>query len=616
MMKKALITGVTGQDGAYLSQFLLDRGYRIYGTVRGSLPLNTENLKFLGVEDRVDVIPVNLLDLDQVMKLLRDIRPDEIYNLAAQSSVGLSFRYPVETIQFNTLSVLNLLETVRSLSLKTKFYQASSSEMFGKVDTLPVTEKTTLHPVSPYAISKASGHWMTINYREAYGLFCCCGILFNHESVLRGKQFVTKKILATAVRISKGSKEKLTLGNIHIQRDWGYAPEYVKAMWLMLQQQTPDDFIIATNQAHSLEEFVSLAFDILDLNWKEHVEIDRGLYRPSDIEIISGDPKKAREKFKWGYDISFRGLVERLIEEERRYQDMPVNAKSIISEGKKIVSVRNLRVSIITPSYNQGRYIREAIESVRQQGYPDFEHIVVDNCSTDDTIEILKEYPHLLWRSEPDQGQSDALNKGFKMATGDIIGWLNADDRYIGGCFSTVTTFFKDKADYDIVYGDYRLIDENGQLRQLRRELAFDMFILKYLHVLCVPSTTTFFKRKVLDEGWFLDTTYHYSMDYEFFLRLALRGYRFAHVRSFLADFRWHAGSKSVLAQKKQRAEQLKALLAQDRFLGEICPAPIRPLTRSLLMGLACTKRYFLKTCNGCYLTQWHHKGNGGHQTK
>lgn len=318
-MKKALITGITGQDGSYLSKVLLDKGYKVYGIVRESIATNRANLKFLGVEDRIELIPANLLDLSNVIRVLDMAKPDEIYNLAAQSSVAISFDQPIGTIEFNVLSTLNLLEAMRILPLEPKFYQASSSEMHGRVKDLPVTEKTVLHPVSPYAISKATGHWITINYREAYGLFCSSGILFNHESVLRPRHFVTKKIIATAVRISKGSQEKLRLGNIEIERDWGYAPEYVKAMWLMLQQDYLDDYVIATNEAHSLKEFVELAFASLGLNWEKHVIIDKSLYRPSDIDNIYGSSKKAKERLGWVYNISFDELVELLVREELKY---------------------------------------------------------------------------------------------------------------------------------------------------------------------------------------------------------------------------------------------------------------------------------------------------------
>jgi GDPmannose 4,6-dehydratase len=325
IMKKAVITGITGQDGSYLSKVLLDKGYEVYGIVRDSTATNLANLKFLGVEDRIELIPANLLDLSNVIRLLDKTKPDEIYNLAAQSSVAISFDQPIGTIEFNVLSTLNLLEAIRILHLEAKFYQASSSEMHGRVKTLPVTEKTVLHPVSPYAISKATGHWIAINYREVYGLFCCSGILFNHESVLRPRHFVTKKIIATAVRISKGSQEKLRLGNIEIKRDWGYAPEYVKAMWLMLQQDYPDDYVIATNEAHSLKEFVELAFASLGLNWEKHVIIDKSLYRPSDIDIIYGSSKKAKERLGWVYNISFDNLVELLVREELKYGDIIVD---------------------------------------------------------------------------------------------------------------------------------------------------------------------------------------------------------------------------------------------------------------------------------------------------
>ena len=319
-MKRALITGITGQDGSWLSKLLLDKGYEVYGIIRDAGVFNLANLEFLGVEDRIELIPANLLDLSNVIRLLETTKPDEIYNLAAQSSVAISFEQPIWTVEFNVKSTLSLLEAMRILSLESKFYQASSSEMYGKVKNLPVDEETALHPVSPYAISKATDHWLAVNYREAYGLFCCCGILFNHESVLRPPNFVTKKIISTAARISKGSTEKLRLGNMDIKRDWGYAPEYVKAMWLMLQQDRPDDYVIATSEAHSLNEFVALAFECVGLRWEEYVIIDKGLYRPSDIDIIYGSPKKAEINLGWQYRLSFEELVGLLVQEELKQQ--------------------------------------------------------------------------------------------------------------------------------------------------------------------------------------------------------------------------------------------------------------------------------------------------------
>lgn len=326
-MKKALITGVTGQDGAYLSRVLLEKGYKVYGTVRDSISPHSKNLTLLGIESSTELIPTDLLDLSNVIRLLERIKPDEIYNLASQSSVGLSFEQPIGTVEFNIMSTVNLLEAIRILPFKAKFYQASSSEMYGKVNELPVTEKTALHPVSPYAVSKAASHWMTVNYREAYGLFCCCGILFNHESVLRAEHFVTKKIISAAVRISKGSKERLKLGNIEIKRDWGFAPEYVKAMWLMLQQEEANDYVIATGESHSLREFAKLAFAHLSLNWEEHVIIDKDLYRPSEIDVIYGNPAKAKAKIGWEYNLSFENLIKRLVEEELKHGSEAIPAE-------------------------------------------------------------------------------------------------------------------------------------------------------------------------------------------------------------------------------------------------------------------------------------------------
>lgn len=260
--KVAVITGITGQDGCYLSKFLIEKGYRVVGFMRDTSVPNLRSLGYLGISENVELLKVNLLDLSNLIRLINNIQPDEIYNLAAQSSVGLSFEQPIWTLEFNILSTVNLLEVIRIVKPDAKFYQASSSEMFGNVkeEHLPVTEETIIRPVSPYAISKATSYWITVNYREAYGLFAICGILFNHESALRGKNFVTKKILNTAVKISMGLADNLTLENLNVFRDWGYAPEYIKAIWLMLQQEEPDDFIICSGEAHSLEEFVKEVF--------------------------------------------------------------------------------------------------------------------------------------------------------------------------------------------------------------------------------------------------------------------------------------------------------------------------------------------------------------------
>ncbi len=323
-MKKALLTGITGQDSAYLSQFLLGKGYKVYGTVRKLIPSDLSRLKFLGIEDKVEIIPVNLLDLQEVTRLIDSIAPDEVYNLAAESSVSMSFKQPIDSVEFNVRSVLNLLEAIRILQIDVRFYQASSSEMCGKAKNLPVTEETVLHPASPYAISKATGHWLTVNYRESYGLFCCCGILFNHESFLRPNHFVTKKIISTAVRIKNGSKEKLRLGNISVKRDWGFAPEYVKAMWQMLQTKTADDYVISTGKAHSLENFTTLAFQELGLDWKEHVVIDKSLYRPSELDVIYGHSGKAHAKLNWCPEVDFQRLIQILVQSElEHYQDLP-----------------------------------------------------------------------------------------------------------------------------------------------------------------------------------------------------------------------------------------------------------------------------------------------------
>lgn len=332
-MKKALVTGITGQDGAYLTKFLLDMGYEVIGISRNVSQSNIKNLKYLGIDNMVTLIEANLLDWSNLIRVIEKNEPDEVYNLAAQSSVGLSFDQPVGTLEFNTISVANLLEAIRIVQPKIKFYQASSSEMFGNVRKadLPIEEDFMFHPISPYGISKATAHWITVNYREVYGLFAISGILFNHESALRGKNFVTKKILNTAVKISKGLANSLTLGNLKVYRDWGYTPEYVKAMWLMLQQKNPDDFVICSGECHSLEEFAKEVLKKLDLDFDRFVKIDKGLYRPLELEIIYGDNSKAKKLLGWQYDMTFEQLIDTLVNDEIEYVNREI--EEVIKNG-------------------------------------------------------------------------------------------------------------------------------------------------------------------------------------------------------------------------------------------------------------------------------------------
>ena len=320
-MKKTLITGITGQDGAYLSKLLLDKGYKVTGIARDTPDTRTTNLRYLGIDKDVELVKANLLDLSNILNLVKEHQPDEMYNLAAQSSVGLSFEQPIETLEFNIISTANMLEAIRNASPETRFYNASSSEMYGKIkpEHLPVTEETVLHPVSPYSISKASAHWITVNYREAYNLYAVCGILFNHESALRGDNFVTKKILEGAVKIRKGIQEDITLGNLGISRDWGYAPEYIKAMWSMLQQDKGDDFIICSGQANTLEDFMRKVCEKTGINYEEKIKFSKKFHRPVDLEIIYGDNSKAKKELNWDYNISFDELITKLVEDEEKF---------------------------------------------------------------------------------------------------------------------------------------------------------------------------------------------------------------------------------------------------------------------------------------------------------
>lgn len=314
-MKKALICGISGQDGAYLARFLLSQGYEVAGTSRDAQISTFGNLVRLGVRDRVTVESVALIDFRSVLQALIKVEPDEIYNLAGQSSVALSFQQPVETLESISVGTLNLLEAIRFTGRPVKLYNACSSECFGDVRE-PADEETPFRPRSPYAAAKAAAFWEVANYREAYHLFACSGILFNHESPLRAARFVTKKIVAAAARLAAGSREKLRLGNLAIRRDWGWAPEYVEAMWRMLQQPAPDDFVIATGECHTLEEFVAEAFQGAGLHWQDHVTIDPDLFRPTDIMVSQGNPRKAREAFNWEARFRMKDVVRLMLEEE------------------------------------------------------------------------------------------------------------------------------------------------------------------------------------------------------------------------------------------------------------------------------------------------------------
>lgn len=315
-MKRALICGVSGQDGSYLAGLLLDKGYQVWGTARDAQVASFDNLITLGIREQVTPLSMVQTDFRSVLNSLMRSDPEEIYFLSGQSSVGLSFEQPAETMESVSLGVLNLLEAIRFIGKPIKVYHASSSECFGDVGNRRATEETPFRPRSPYGVAKASAHWLVANYREAYGLFACNGILFNHESPLRPARFVTRKIVATACRIAGGAKEKLTLGRMDIVRDWGWAPEYVEVMWRMLQSDVADDYVIATGQSNTLADFVSLAFENAGLDWREFVVSDPSLYRPLDITYSAGDPAKADRVLGWNASIRLPELVARLVSAE------------------------------------------------------------------------------------------------------------------------------------------------------------------------------------------------------------------------------------------------------------------------------------------------------------
>ena len=312
MKKTALITGITGQDGSYLADFLLDKGYNVVGMVRRSSTENFERIQH--IHDKIELYQADLLDQLSLINMIDDVKPDEIYNLAAQSFVPTSWQQPVLTSEFTALGVTRLLESIRLVNKKIKYYQASSSEMFGKVIETPQSEKTPFYPRSPYGVAKVYGHYITVNYRESYDIFACSGILFNHESPRRGKEFVTRKVSHAVAKIKLGMLDKLYLGNLDASRDWGYAGDYVEAMWLMLQQDQPEDFVIGTGMTHTVRELVRIAFEHVGLDWQKNVEINPGLVRPAEVDLLVADPSKADSVLGWKPKVDFPGLVNMMVD--------------------------------------------------------------------------------------------------------------------------------------------------------------------------------------------------------------------------------------------------------------------------------------------------------------
>jgi GDPmannose 4,6-dehydratase len=312
VQKRALITGLTGQDGSYLAEFLLEQGYEVIGMVRRTSTINFERIKTF--QDRITLVNGDLLDEVSLMMVLREHQPTEIYNLAAQSFVQTSWGQPVFTGEVTGLGVTRILDAIRMVNPEIRFYQASSSEMFGRVREVPQREETPFYPRSPYGVAKVYGHWITVNYRESYNMFACSGILFNHESPRRGLEFVTRKISNTVARIKLGLTNELRLGNMEAQRDWGYAPDYVRAMWLMLQQDEPGDYVIATGETHSVREFVELAFGHVGLDYRQYVVQDERFMRPAEVDLLVGDPSRAREKLGWEPIVTFEELVRTMVD--------------------------------------------------------------------------------------------------------------------------------------------------------------------------------------------------------------------------------------------------------------------------------------------------------------
>lgn len=324
MATAALITGITGQDGSYLAEFLLDKGYEVYGMVRRSSTENFERIQH--IRERLTLIQGDLLDQMSLISILQESQPDEVYNLAAQSFVPTSWNKPVLTAEFTALGVTRMLEALRLVKEDARFYQASSSEMFGKVKEIPQTEETPFHPRSPYGVAKVYGHFITVNYRESYDLFACSGILFNHESPRRGYEFVTRKVTDGVARIKLGLTDELRMGNLDAKRDWGYAGDFVEMMWMMLQQDQPEDYVVATGETHSVQDLIEVAFGYAGLDWEQYIKIDPRFVRPAEVDMLIGDPSKARKQLGWKPRVSFKEMIEMMVDSDLKIVQEEIDA--------------------------------------------------------------------------------------------------------------------------------------------------------------------------------------------------------------------------------------------------------------------------------------------------
>lgn len=347
-MKKALVTGITGQDGSYLAELLLAKGYEVHGIIRRASTFNTERIDHLYQDPHVNGVHFflhygDIADSTNLIKLLYRVQPDEIYHLAAQSHVRVSFDIPEYTGDVTGLGTIRILEAIRETGLKTKFYQASSSEMYGKVQEVPQRETTQFYPRSPYGAAKVYAYWLTVNYRESYGLYACNGILFNHESPRRGETFVTRKITRAAARIKAGLEDKIFLGNLEAKRDWGYAKEYVEAMWLMIQQEEPDDYVIATGETHSVQELLEEAFSYAGLDWRKHLEIDKRYYRPAEVDLLIGDASKAKRKLGWTVKTKFKELVRLMVDADLETAGEEAHMKNYSGSQNKVLRSKAVR---------------------------------------------------------------------------------------------------------------------------------------------------------------------------------------------------------------------------------------------------------------------------------
>jgi GDPmannose 4,6-dehydratase len=581
-VKKALITGITGQDGSYLAELLLAKGYEVHGIIRRASTFNTGRIDHLYKDPHVNGVHLflhygDIADSTNLIKLLYRIQPDEVYHLAAQSHVRVSFDIPEYTGDVTGMGTIRILEALRETGVGAKFYQASSSEMFGKAQEVPQRETTPFYPRSPYGVAKLYAYWATRNYRESYGLFACNGILFNHESPRRGETFVTRKITRAVAHIKAGLQKKLYLGNLDAKRDWGYAKEYVEAMWLMLQQDRPDDYVIATGETHSVEDFLAEAFSHAGLDWRRYVELDPKYLRPAEVDLLIGDASKAKAELGWQPSTTFPELVRLMVDAD--VQELSSKGASeeqgdaaarwtsadggprgrVVKPREFTAGVRSgLRshrievtsdepiktagplVSVVVPTYNYGRFLGEMLDSLLAQTYQNWECVVIDDGSTDNTKEVVARYSEtdgrIRYISQENRGQPAALNTGLRNFAGEYLQILDADDLIETRKLERQVESLEKHPEVDIVYSRALFFMEEEAGAREYEERALPSFgvpgqsgevLPEMLRSNIMTVNAPLVRRRTVEAVGLFDEELSPMQDWDYWLRCALAGARF-----------------------------------------------------------------------------------------